>query len=561
MKKFILFSVFPFSLACLLWLSVPVASSEAAPAAGGLKFAPLNPKYVKYLDGNSKTKTVPSPIDWSYLKKPKKLKAGRTSDLPSRPASFDLSAIGMTPPVVDQRDWGTCWAFASIEAMESNLLRQGEDVRLSEFHLAYWTYSYDDVNKLPGFTRNAPWEQSAEDPMNPIFDNGGLPENTVAILSRGTGPVLAADAPYPEDVDDMDGYDWKDFLPPAPYAEPRYRLKEASFYQDPSDIKGALVTTGGLFIGFHAGHPIGGQNYYSEGEEPNHAVLLVGWDDDYPAEAFRSGDVIPPGPGAWKIQNSWGTEQDGAPVGDNGYFYISYHDTSFLNGMFALSLELEPIESDGIYLHDPLGFCLTVEGNEFTEWHVANVFEAERDEDIVSVGFMTANEDMVYEVEVYKDIPAGKGPDAGKLSYSLRSTTEAIGYHTVRFDEPVRVKKGERFAVAVKMKTTDGSEAFLPVEAMLPQYSDDAAVAPGESYVFADLDGEGEEWLDAYDLRIDDVLNFDRYSARNFNVCVKAFTVASEKSGSGGGCDAGVGTALSLLAAAFLTRLPSAKKK
>jgi hypothetical protein len=190
---------------------------------------------------------------------------------------------------------------------------------------------------------------------------------------------------------------------------------------------------------------------------------------------------------------------------------------------------------------------------------VANVFEAERDEDIVSVGFMTANEDMVYEVEVYKDIPAGKGPDAGKLSYAERMPTETIGYHTARFSEPVRVKKGERFAVAVKMKTTDGSEAFLPVEAMLPQYSDDAAVAPGESYIFADLDGEGEEWLDAYDLRIDDVLNFDRYSARNFNVCVKAFTVASEKSG--GGCDAGVGTALSLLAAAFLTLLTSVKKK
>ena len=553
---------FLFSLACVLWLSVSVASSEAALAAGGLKFAPLNPEYVKYLDGNSKAKTAPSPIDWSYLKKPKKLKTGRTLDLPSRPVSFDLSAMGMTPPVANQRNWGTCWAFASIAAMESNLLRRGEDVRLSEFHLAYWTYSYDDVNKLPGFTRTTPWEQSAEDPMNPIFDNGASPEQPVAILSRGTGPVLAADVPYPEEVDDMGGDDWENFLPPAPYAEPRYRLKEASFYKDPSDIKGALVTTGGLDIVFHAGDAIGGQNYYSEGEElPDHAVLLVGWDDDYPAEAFRSGDVIPPGPGAWKIQNSWGTEQNGAPVGDNGYFYISYHDTSFLNGASALSLELEPVESDGIYLHDPLGFCLVVEGNGFTEWHVANVFEAERDEDIVSVGFMTANEDMVYEVEVYKDIPARKGPNAGKLSYALRSTTETIGYHTVRFDEPVRVKKGERFAVAVKMETTDGSEAFLPVETMLPQYSDNAAVAPGESYVLVDLDGEGEEWLDAYDLKIDDVWDFDTYSARNFNVCIKAFTVASGKSGNGSGCNAGAGTVLSLLAAALLTLLSSVKKK
>jgi hypothetical protein len=80
----------------------------------------------------------------------------------------------------------------------------------------------------------------------------------------------------------------------------------------------------------------------------------------------------------------------------------------------ALSLTLEPLESwGGIYSHDPLGQCLNIAGNDFSEHLEAAVFEAERDEDIVATGFITANEDMVCELQIYKDIPSLEGPDTG----------------------------------------------------------------------------------------------------------------------------------------------------
>jgi hypothetical protein len=273
-------------------------------------------------------------------------------------------------------------------------------------------------------------------------------------------------------------------------------------------------------------------------------VLLVGWDDDYPRENFRSGDVLPAENGAWKIQNSWGPS-----YGDGGYFYISYEDGSFCaNVPGALSLVLEPLESwDGIYSHDPLGQCLNIVGNNFSEYLEASVFEAERDEDIVAAGFITANEDMVYELQIYKDIPAGEGPDAGKPALSVPQTgeTDQVGYRAVKLDEPVRVRKGERFAVAVKIRTKDGSEAYLPAEAMIPGYSDNASVSPGQSYVYFDADeDESEEWMDTYELLMDDAgdnYGWDKYSPRNFNVNVKAFTVAAPaNSGSGGGCNSTV---------------------
>ncbi|GHV38631.1 hypothetical protein FACS1894187_17660 [Synergistales bacterium] len=525
-------------------LALPIADAFAS----GLKYAPLNPEYLKYIEEKPQTGYVPSPIDWSRLKKKPKAGGASARMQATLPARFDLSAQGKTPPVLDQRDWGTCWAFAATEAMESNLLMQGhERTPLSEFHLAYFTYSYDDVNKLPGFTRNASWRDNVN--LNPVFDNGGYPQQSVAMLARGTGPVLEADAPYPEEVNE-DGYDWINYLPPAPYAASQYRLKEASYHIDPDDLKNTLMKNGALDVAFYVydDQPlVDGRNYYYPFPiYGNHAVLLVGWDDDYPANKFNYAGKVPEGPGAWKIQNSWGTAYpDGQPIGDNGYFYISYYDKSFLDQAKtpALSLVLEPIEYDGIYSHDPLGQCQIIKGNGLTELLTANAFEAERDEKIVSVSFITANEDMDYEIAVYKDIPDGKAPDAGAKAHSQSGKADTVGYHSIKLTSPVQVKKGERFAIVIKMGTTDGSEAGLPVETMLPQYSDDAAVAPAQSYVFF----EGA-WRDAYGLVMDDA--DDAYSARNFNVCVKAFTVASSagSGSSGGGCS--VGAALPLLLAA-----------
>ena len=60
--------------------------------------------------------------------------------------------------------------------------------------------------------------------------------------------------------------------------------------------------------------------YNPDGMTPNHKVTVVGWDDNYPAENFS---ITPPGDGAWIIKNSWSDAW-----GDEGYFYLSYYDTT-----------------------------------------------------------------------------------------------------------------------------------------------------------------------------------------------------------------------------------------
>ena len=537
-----------------------------AACASELTLVPVNPDFLSYREGKSGAIFEPSPIDWSFLNGSKvERKWFQTLNPTSNtfrkssevlPTSYDLAVEKRVPPVRNQRSWGTCWAFAGIEAIESSLLSEtGTLHNLSELHLAYFTYSFEGQDK-PGFTRTDPYKDPEEQP-NPIFDNGGTADQVIAMLSRGTGPVYESDAPYPVWLDTADDLTWANYIPPAPYAQTRFRLKSAFVFHDDDEVKRALMDIGGMSVIFKSD---GGKylhnksNFYNseQNDFPEHAVLLVGWDDNYPKTNFlsRTGKT-PSRDGAWRIQNSWGTDN-----GDNGYYWISYEDTSIFQNEWvrngALAFQMESVETyDGIYFHDPLGASGMVSLGS-PEARMSNAFVAKRNEKITSVGFYTGNVNVNYEIQIYRNIPGTAGPDAGKpvLSAPQKGRTGPRGYYSVSLNEPVPINNGERFAVEVKLiadgNTYPANEAMVPVEMMQFNYSDNVVVTPNESYLY--MDGA---WKDTYHLLLD-ADAFDDYSPRNFNLNVKVFTRAgSDQPGSSsGGCNTGA-FALSLLPIAF----------
>ncbi|MDR3255807.1 MAG: lectin like domain-containing protein [Synergistaceae bacterium] len=517
-------------------LSALVLSLASAPAGAAVWNAPVSSRYVEWLK-SGREGYAPSQIDWSFARGRSPAVRGR--GVPDLPVSYDLAAEGRVTRVEDQRNWGTCWSFATIKAIESSILNdlvlnpERKAYDLSELHLAYFAYSFEEPGN-PGFTRliNDPSTQNA------IFDNGGFNNTSIALLSRGTGPVYDSDAPYPSALDGADGYTWANYLPPAPYARARFRLKEALFLYEAEEMKEALLDIGALAVRFFADNDYlsGGFNfYYPDDEVIDHSVTLVGWDDNYPKENFRTSDGrVPPRDGAWRIQNSWGENE-----GDNGYYWISYEDTSFCSDEGAMAFKMAPADSfDGIYFHDPLGMSGVLD-TDISELRMSNAFSAARDEKIVSVGFFTANIDIGYEIQIYRNIPNGGDPGAGvpALSAPQRGRAGAMGYYSVTLDEPVQLRNGERFAVEVNLIAEEGTypnTVKVPVETMIYGTSDNASVAPGESYWY----GDGE-WHDTYN----DLLSAedeDSYSERNFNFNVKAFTLASAAGGSGSGCGSGV---------------------
>ena len=68
--------------------------------------------------------------------------------------------------------------------------------------------------------------------------------------------------------------------------------------------------------------------YYCNDEtfvkDEQHAILIVGWDDNYSRDNFRDNNK-PKNDGAWLVKNSWGNYND-----EGGYFWISYEDKTLL---------------------------------------------------------------------------------------------------------------------------------------------------------------------------------------------------------------------------------------
>lgn len=79
----------------------------------------------------------------------------------------------------------------------------------------------------------------------------------------------------------------------------------------------------------------------NENVDPNHGVVIIGWDDNYSRLNFPE-PIRPHSDGAYIVQNSWGTVW-----GDNGVFYVSYEDVtieSSLNGIGQI-VELDDKEA------------------------------------------------------------------------------------------------------------------------------------------------------------------------------------------------------------------------
>jgi hypothetical protein len=202
------------------------------------------------------------------------------------PAAYDWRTITGCPPVRDQGACGSCWAFATVGALECNILIQdGDVVDLSE----QWLVSCN----TSGYDCGGGW--FAHEYHQWKTDSCG-----------GTGAVLEADFPYVASAAACG----------CPYAHP-YTI-EGWAYVNPgqaipavADIKQAITQYGPVSVavrgdaGF-AGYTSGIFNASSAGAV-NHAVLLVGWDDNQGTN------------GVWFLRNSWGPGW-----GEDGYMRIAY---------------------------------------------------------------------------------------------------------------------------------------------------------------------------------------------------------------------------------------------
>lgn len=392
------------------------------------------------------------------------------------PATYDLRDHNKVSEIRDQGPNGSCWTFACYSSLESTL-RPGEILDFSEKHMRN-THGFD-------------WGP----------EKGGNRFISTAYLARWSGPILEEEDPYSP----------YDFVSPKNLVRAK-DIKEVMYLPDMdvdfdegmNAIKDAIMNYGAVQTAMYASdrylNKAEWAHYCPRRVNGNHAVAIIGWDDNYPKENFRQ---TPPKDGAWLIRNSWGKG-----MGIDGYYWASYYDT-VVGTNNAVYFAKDKGESDYIYQYDPYGMTRTVGYNG--KGYGANVFGPVKEKQYVNgAGFYVPAANTDYKVYVVKDY---KGLDSLKNDRVevASGTVEYPGYTTVTFDKQ-EVQKDSKFAVVVYYTTLE-TYYPIPIEARERKYASRVNAYPGQSYTSSD----GESWKD---------LTVYNSSA---NVCIKGFTTLDGK--------------------------------
>jgi hypothetical protein len=174
-------------------------------------------------------------------------------------------------------------------------------------------------------------------------------------------------------------------------------------------------------------------------KKPNHAVAIVGWDDEkVPSDPAKK----LPKPGCWLIKNSWGTAR-----GDQGFYWISYYDKVCCRDveMGAVSFRnVEPMRYQHVYYHDYHGWRDTMKDIN----QGCNVFTAVSDHNLTAVSFYTAADNVRYTAKIYSQFKDGK---LDGLKATRTGEIAIKGFHTIDLEKAISVQKGEKFIVCLEV--------------------------------------------------------------------------------------------------------------
>ena len=248
------------------------------------------------------------------------------------------------------------------------------------------------------------------------------------------------------------------------------------------------------------------QNYQNNDVDPDHIALVVGWDDDFPADCFKTPASRN---GAWLVQNSFGVFW-----GNCGYYWVSYDMpipniySCSVTGEYSSAISFGRNVYASVYSADLIEKVLSGKAVDsitldevLASDDVAAATVYDHKGTVGAVGFWTTVPGQSYTIEIRQG-------EFGKVLASASGTFEYTGYHTVEFEKPVSVNK---FTVVVKTagsaffegQATDDYNAFTVYQKIPGHY--EAKSQPGRSFIQI-----GEDWIDVTDPELMNRLGLDK---------------------------------------------------
>ncbi len=456
----------------------------------------------------------------------------RAQDLPVPTESYYNSASQSwywgVSRIKDQDNTGLCWAFASTSAAEISYAKEYYETTNNKFnsllspaHMGYFLY-----NRV-----NDPLGNTQYDSNEPVGSDwamiGGQALLAMLHMSTWSGPGLESSTPFSSVVNSIktryDAYGntvyymAKSFSLADSLAYNDYLTLENSIYYpelNKNTMKSLIYKYGAVDAAlymdenyFPGGDAIEEEAYYNPDAiaeyGTNHAVTVVGWDDSYSKDNFRSysyyygGYRQPKMNGAWIVQNSYGTD-----FHDGGYFYVSYESCGLTDSP-VVAYDMQPADTyDYNYQYD--GSVNTADTTEsglpviYSKSRAANVFTAQDDIVLRAVGITEYDEGTTdYTVSIYTGLTNAGDPMSGKCVSMTTYSTDTPGCKTIPLTDPVAIDEGEKYSIVIMFNTAGTAFGAEKLEkdddlnrSWLKIYVD---TEPGQSFYRAK---ESSKWVD-----------------------------------------------------------------
>ena len=401
------------------------------------------------------------------------------------PSKYDLRETDYVPVLKNQGSTGGCWAFSTTTVLETIVkIKYKENYVFSTRHIEYAL--------TRGFNNN----QINEYGFNRAPGTGGDYHMAASYLVNGLGPVLEEDMPFEdnEDVIDISEIDKEAVFDVNDVVLKTGNIGTPCTSSQISEIKeyvyqnGAVAASIYMLLSDNYYNSTTGAYYYNGSKSTNHAITIIGWDDNYSKNNFSSKNR-PSSNGAWIVQNSYGTNYS-----LNGYNYISYEDVHTCDQIMSV-VDLDKDIDDNSYILDKLGynqyFGYIYGDKGSTEAYAMNIFTKEKGKR-----------------EVLKEITMGSSGTGSYTIYYMegkannRKTSEMLllgsgklehsGYVTHKLDNPKILDDDVTDYSIVVYYKMDSSTMPIPVSGRDSNRYSPVSVASGVTFASPD----GINWSD-----------------------------------------------------------------
>ncbi len=468
----------------------------------------------------------------------------------------DVNGKNYITPVKNQYQTGLCWAFATASSIESSyLMDNGNELNISELQIGYSTsYQLSNGSNTYGLKIGDKAKDTVADGGN-IYIAGNYLSQRRGVVTEKTSGLVLNDDNYKTITSSTSGkvsdvslneYNVNDVIFYTPdlhcdnnnFAVLKAIKKMVASY---GSVYAQINSSTNKYLKLSESEYQNNPNIYYSGSQADHAVSIIGWDDNYAASNFENSyGGVPKGNGAWIIKNSYGTEyyanKDGkllpikdseytipVKMGDKGYYYVSYYDSQICKAVMAVD-NVTPTVDTNTYSYDKpiVSYLGTNSGKKILL--MSKYKKQKKDTEILeSFNVYTLGTDD--NVKIYY----GTTTDFSKATLVAEGTAEFEGYKNIKSSKELTV--ADEYYIFIDYTNKSYKSPINPV------YTTSSAKKYKESLFFDENPqngvsfysfDNGKTWIDS----IGDGVNLSNSSGTvdllNFYVPISVFTTTKD---------------------------------